>query len=90
MNVCLERGADLYTGLKYNNFGVHGAGSANAADALAAVKHFVFEERSLNPSELLEALQADFVGHEHLQRRLADSGPKVGNNDEAADANNCN
>ena len=38
MNGCLERGRDLSLGLQYNNFGIHGAGSANAADALAAVR----------------------------------------------------
>jgi formate C-acetyltransferase len=85
MDGCLERGADLSAGLKYNNFGLHGAGSANAADALAAVEQFVFTERSLAPGELLAALEAGFAGHEPLRRRLADEGPKVGNNDERAD-----
>ena len=50
MHGCLERGRDVSEGLKYNNFGIHGAGSANAADALAAVKKFVFEERSVEPA----------------------------------------
>ncbi len=49
MDGCLEAGADLSAGLKYNNFGIHGAGSANAADALAAVRRFVFEEKSVSP-----------------------------------------
>ena len=38
MDGCLESGRDLSRGLKYNNFGIHGAGSASAADALAAVE----------------------------------------------------
>jgi formate C-acetyltransferase len=42
MQVCLEQGKDLSDGLKYNNFGIHGACAANAADALAAVKQFIF------------------------------------------------
>ena len=45
MNGCLERGRDLSHGLKYNNFGIHGAASANAADALAAVKTLIFDEK---------------------------------------------
>ena len=45
MTDCLERGRDLSYGLKYNNFGLHGAGSANAADALAAVKQLVFDDQ---------------------------------------------
>jgi formate C-acetyltransferase len=86
MGGCLESARDLSQGLKYNNFGVHGAGSANAADALAAVRRFVFEERSVQPQELLRALAANFEGHEPLRRKLAEDGPKVGNNDPAADA----
>ncbi len=80
MNGCLESGRDLSQGLTYNNFGIHGAAGANAADALAAVEHFVFQERSVEPRELLAALDADFQGFEALQERLACEGPKVGQN----------
>ena len=86
MDGCLERARDLSHGLKYNNFGVHGAGSANAADALAAVRRFVFEDESVQPQELLAALEANFEGYEPLRRKLAEDGPKVGNNDAAADS----
>jgi len=86
MDGCLERARDLAHGLKYNNFGVHGAGSANAVDALAAVRRFVFEDKSVQPQELLAALEANFEGYEPLRRKLAEDGPKVGNNDAAADA----
>jgi formate C-acetyltransferase len=86
MTGCLERGRDLSLGATYNNFGIHGAGSANAADALAAVKQFVFDERSVSPAELLAALDADYAGYEALRCKLAEEGPKTGNNDERADA----
>jgi pyruvate-formate lyase len=86
MQGCLEQGKDLSEGLKYNNFGIHGACSANAADALAAVKKFIFEDSSISSGELLSALEADFVGFEPMRRKLVDEGPKVGNNDAAADA----
>jgi len=85
MDDCLERGRDLSWGLKYNNFGIHGAASANAADALAAVKKYVFDEKTVTPEELLTALEANFEGHEPLRRKLAEAGPKVGNNGEADD-----
>jgi formate C-acetyltransferase len=85
MTGCLERGRDLSQGAAYNNFGIHGAGSANAADALAAVKQFVFDERSISPAELLAALDADYAGCEALRCKLAEDGPKTGNNDERAD-----
>ncbi len=86
MRGCLEQGRDLSEGLKYNNLGIHGACSANAADALAAVKQFVFDEHSLERSELLGALQANFAGHEPLRHKLDENGPKVGSNDDRADA----
>jgi pyruvate-formate lyase len=85
MTDCLESGRDISFGSRYNNFGIHGAGSANAADALAALQQFVFEERSVLPTDLLAALDQDFDGHEGLRLRLADEGPKVGNDEPRAD-----
>ncbi len=86
MNDCLESGRDLSRGLKYNNFGIFGACVANAADALAAVKKFIFEERSVMASDLLAALDADFNGYESLYEKLSKEGPKVGNNDDYVDS----
>jgi formate C-acetyltransferase len=86
MHGCLEQGRDLSQGLKYNNLGIHGACSANAADALAAVKQFVFDEKEIPARELLAALQANFAGYEPLRRHLDEDGPKVGSNDDRADS----
>ncbi|MGO8678851.1 MAG: pyruvate formate lyase family protein [Limisphaerales bacterium] len=86
MNGCLERGRDLSHGLKYNNFGIHGACSSNAADALASVKKLVFDEKSVPAQRLLDALAADYEQDEALRRRLAEDAPKVGNNDDGADS----
>ena len=82
---CLEQGRDLSEGLKYNNFGIHGACVANAADALAAVKQFIFNDFSISSGDLLSALDANFIGYEPVRRRLAVEGSKVGNNDAVAD-----
>jgi formate C-acetyltransferase len=86
MDGCLERGQDLSRAQKYNNFGIHGACSANAADALAAVKTFIFDQKSLSPQRLLEALDTNFEHDEPLRKQLAEAGPKVGNNNDVADA----
>lgn len=86
MRDCLERGRDLSHGLQYNNFGIHGAASANAADALAAVKSLVFEEKRLPPKRLLRALETDFNEDEPLRQKLREHAPKVGNHDDRADA----
>lgn len=86
MDGCLERGHDLSEGLKYNNYGIHGAGSSNAADALAAVKKFVFDLKSLSPDQLITALDTNYEHDEPLRRTLFEEGPKTGNNDDHADA----
>ncbi len=85
MHGCLEQGHDLSDGLEYNNFGIHGAGSSNAADTLAAVQKFIFEEHSVSPQELLLALDTNFISCKSLRRKLEEQGPKVGNNDPVAD-----
>ena len=85
MDGCLERGRDLCHGLKYNNFGIHGAGSANAADALAAVRALVYDQRRIDPTRLIRALDADFQGEEALRTELREGAPKVGNHDDDAD-----
>jgi formate C-acetyltransferase len=85
MDGCLENGRDLSHGLKYNNFGIHGAASANAADALAAVKAFVFDDKRVAPDRLLRALENNFASDEVLRRELSELAPKVGNHDDRAD-----
>jgi len=85
MNGCLEHGRDLSKGLKYNNIGIHGACSTSAADALAAVKKFVFDEQSVSSDDLLAALKMNYEGYENLLRKLAEDSPRVGNNEDAAD-----
>lgn len=85
MDGCLESGRDLSQGLKYNNFGIHGACSANAADALAAVNQRVLKEHSIAGKELIEAMDANYAGRDALRQKLLDA-PKVGNHDDAADA----
>lgn len=86
MDDCLERGRDLSKGAKYNNYGIHGACAADAADALAAVKKFVFDEKSIGFEELLEALDNNYEGYESLREKLVSDAPKVGNNDDCADS----
>jgi pyruvate-formate lyase len=85
MDGCMETGRDLSRGLKYNNFGIHGACSSNAADALAAVDRFVFNENSVTAAELLAALVTNYADAPGLRKTLKEQGPKVGNNDDSAD-----
>ncbi len=82
---CLETGIDIGRGgAKYNNFGIHGTGIANAADAMEAINEKVFIKKEITAKELITALDANFEGHEDLRRKLADC-PKMGNNIESVD-----
>lgn len=83
---CADTLRDMYHGgARYFNYGCHGAGLANAADALEAVRVCVYEEKSVTPDELLAALEADFEGYEALRHRLR-ACPKMGNNVDTVDA----
>ena len=75
---CIERGRDIhFGGGRHYHYGCLGSGSSSAADSLAAVKRFVYEEKSVAPAELLAALENDYAGAEALRETMR-SGPKVG------------
>jgi formate C-acetyltransferase len=82
---CIDHGNN---GANYNNYGFHGTGIANAADALAAIKKLVFEDKTVNPAELKAALNANFKGYEELRNQLCNC-PKMGNNDDYVDSLGC-
>lgn len=78
-NGSLESKQDASVIAKYKNIGIHGAGSANATDAIAAIKT-IFEKFGINGlKELLIAKQKNFEGYEDLKRELQEKMPKVGN-----------
>jgi formate C-acetyltransferase len=83
---CIERGLDYNAGgARYNTSYLQGVGIGTLTDSLAALKTYVFDERSVGMGELLDALGADFAGHEVLRQRLRNRAPKWGNDDAAAD-----
>ena len=84
MNVLMD--CDIYTGGKYNNFGVHGTGIATAADSLAAIKKYVFEEGSVGKEELIRAVDENFENTPELLHKLRFEAPKLGNNDDFVDS----
>lgn len=86
VNNCIERGKDVLDGGAYYNFaGPQGVGIANVADSLAAIKKFVFEEKTIGMKELVEGLDADFDGKESLRQMLKNKAPKFGNDDDYVD-----
>jgi formate C-acetyltransferase len=82
---CVKKGRDVASGgAVYNNSTLNGAGFANAANALYAIKRSVFEDGIVTLEELGAALAADFAGYEDLQKALL-SYPKYGNDDDDVD-----
>ncbi len=84
MNVLMD--CNIYDGGKYNNYGVHGTGISTAADSLAAIKRYVFEERSISKEEYIKAVETDFENNALLLHKLRFNSPKVGNNDDYVDS----
>ena len=75
----------LRSGKKYNNFGIHGSGIASAADALAAVKKYVYDEKKITPERLVSALDTNFANDPELLHLLRFEAPKMGTGAEEAD-----
>lgn len=86
MNGTIERAKDITEGGKYNNFGIHGTGIATAADSLASVKKYYFEEKSIGFFELISALDNNFDGADSLYDLLRNNSPKMGQDDDYVDS----
>ncbi len=85
MNGCVERARDISLGAKYNNYGMHGTGLSTAADSLAAIKKYVYDEKSVTPGEIIDAIENNYEGHYDLWHTLKYKAPKMGNDDDYVD-----
>jgi formate C-acetyltransferase len=75
----MDRGRDLiHGGALYNSSGATHIGFADTVDSLSAIQQAVFEEKRFSFDELIEALKADFKGHEKMQAYLMNRMPKYG------------
>jgi len=86
MRGCVENAHDITLGGKYNNYGIHGTGIATAADSLAAIKKFYFEEKSITAEALVSALKKNFDGTPELYEKLRFEAPKMGQDDDYVDS----
>ena len=86
MDGCIDTARDIRNGAKYNNYGVHGTGLSSAADSLAAIQKYVYDEKVIGKTQLLDALEADFEGYGELLSLLRYESPKMGNDDDHADS----
>ncbi|GAF79428.1 unnamed protein product, partial [marine sediment metagenome] len=83
---CIARAKDYNAGgARYNSSYVQGVGLGSITDSLSAIRHHVYGDGGLSMGELLEALSANFEGHEALRERLRNDTPRWGNDDDRAD-----
>lgn len=78
MDGTIERAQDISLGSRYNNYGLHGTGIATAADSLAALRKFYFEERRFDAPTLLSALEDDFPRRTRITTPAAAGGSQDG------------
>ena len=71
-------------GLKETCYMVFAGSVPAAADCLAAVKKWVFDEKKYTISEIRKALEVNYVGYGRMQTDLK-SAPKFGNDDDSVD-----
>jgi formate C-acetyltransferase len=84
---CIAKGRDYNAGgPRYNTTYIMGVAPGTCTDSLSAIKHHVFEGKDLSMDELLDALAANFEGHEKTRLLLWNRTPKYGNDDERVDA----
>ena len=83
---CMEKGMGVECGGAMYNYGpgVVWSGLATYADSMAAIKKLVFDDKKYTLDQLNEALKADFVGYEQVQKDCLEA-PKYGNDDDYAD-----
>lgn len=83
---CISSGKDYHDGgARYNTSYIQGVGLGSITDALAALKHQIYDQKDMPMGELLSMLKVDFAGHEKERQLLLNRTPKYGNDDDAAD-----
>lgn len=87
MDGCIENGTDITQGgTTYNFTGPQGVGIGTAGDGLATIKQLVFDEKKITGRTLLDAVIANWEGHEPLYAYVnSDRVHHYGNDDDYAD-----
>jgi formate C-acetyltransferase len=84
---CIAKGKDYNAGgPRYNTTYIMGVGPATCTDSLSAIKHHIFDRKTISMDDLLQALAHNFEGKEKLRLSLWNKTPKFGNDDDYADA----
>ena len=86
---CVKKAKDYNAGgARYNTQYIQMVGLGTVTDSLAALKYHIFENKTFEMSDLLDALNKDFNGYEWMLEilRNPEKTPKYGNDDDRADS----
>jgi len=83
---CIRKGRDYYNGgPRYNTTYIQCCGIGTVTDSLSAIRTHVYDSRTVDWEELLDALSRNFEGSEDLRQLLANKTPRFGNDLDEAD-----
>jgi formate C-acetyltransferase len=83
---CIAKGRDYHSGgARYNTNYIQAVGIASIVDSLSAIKHHVYEKKTLQMAGLMAALKNNYQGRRDVRQMLLDKTPKYGNDDDFAD-----
>ena len=81
----IDNQIDISKGAKYNNFGIHGTGIANAADSVYAIKKHIFDLKDISADELLAAIESNYENDVKLRNILKYNTNKMGMDEDEVD-----
>lgn len=83
---CKESGKDYNAGgAKYNTRYIQVVGIGTITDCLAAIKYNIFDQKRFSMKEMVDAIDANFAGHEMTKNLVLNHTPKYGNDEDYAD-----
>lgn len=83
---CIREGTDYNAGgARYNTSYIQGVGIGTITDSLSAIKDHVFENKRIEMTTLLKALNNNFESDDYIHALLFNKTRKYGNDDDYAD-----
>jgi len=83
---CISNAKDYNAGgARYNTSYVQGVGTGSLTDSLTAIKYHIYEHKTFDWDQLLDAMNNNFEGFTKIRHELIFNTPKYGNDDEYAD-----
>ena len=87
MQGCIQKGLDITNGAMYPymSYSMSISGAPDMGDSLYAIKKLVFEDKKYTMAQMLDALDANWVGYDDMLHQV-ERLPKFGNDQECVDS----